>query len=727
MTAIYMDGFDHYGTDMNNMAQSGWNISNPANVLRLTTPSFGARTGDKCLARSVLGGSETYARRTLPSGLTNMFVSFGFATDGLPGTIADTRFFTVRAADTSILYGIYLTATGAIRINGSGVDAYTAGPVIVPNTWYFIEMQFNTAGNFVLRINDSLGTETPVLQTALAGGTIAIVELFQGTSDAIANTSNYIDDFFLRNSSGSVNNGFLGDRRIATMFPNSDSADDGWTPHFYKQISVGHARLAYIQTPSVNTVNPTAVIKTAHAAALSLGGSDYTLETFVRFDKLPVGSQYFTLFNKWNETHASGRSYQFRFTGPDEGSCLQLRTTTDGTSSDISVKVNYPWAPEIGTWYHVALCRSAGELLLFVDGQQLGLPIADPDIYFATSNAAMSIGTQLNSSTTSGTGVTNTTVIGRLDETRFTNGIGRYTGSFTPPTTKFPRGAVDDPDWSSVVLLMGYDQGVLDESSYARTIVTSNGATSILAIDGDPPGAFTTVNKPIPDDNTFIRASLVSATNIFTMTTNPTDGDTVTVGNADGSPAVYTFKDTLASAYDVLIGADYVETLSNLIEGINSGTGEGTIYGTGTLANSDVLASSLPAGQILVTALTAGTVGNSIAVGTSSPGVWDDPSTLTGGQNIPGRSSFRLERPPINTTIISAVQITSRARKTDSGVGSMKTALIGPLGGMTESADHALTVGGAVYNDIIELDPDTSAPISPTTLINGKVSVNRTN
>jgi hypothetical protein len=333
----------------------------------------------------------------------------------------------------------------------------------------------------------------------------------------------------------------------------------------------------------------------------------------------------------------------------------------------------------------------------------------------------------VNSSATSGAGVSGSVTVGRFDETRFTNGVGRYTTSFTPPTTEFPRGSVDDPDWSSVSILCGYDSGLVDESSFARTMVASNSATTVIATDGDPPGAWTTVGKSVPDDNTFIRASLTSATNIFTMTTNASASDTVTVGTTDGAtPAVYTFVSSLVDPFDVLIGATAEDTLNNLVEAINAGAGEGTVYGTGTTSNADVEAGNLPAEQVLVTALIAGTIGNSIAVAESSPGVWADASNLTGGADIPGRSTFSLNRPPTNTTIISAVQLTSRAKKTDSGSGSVTFGLVGPLGGIEEGPNHALTVSSTVYSDIIEVDPDTAGPISPTTLINGGVTVNRT-
>ena len=723
MTALYMDGFDHYGDDLDNMANAGWSIVNVGSHLRLGVPSWGARTGTSCLVVGTFASGIIEARKALSATTNHLLVSFGYSISNLPSS--NIPMFTVRDSGGASLYTVGVTPTGAVYITGSTINAVTAGPVFTPQVWHFFEMEFDTANDFTLRVDDALASEAPVLTTAMNGGTIAMIDAMYPTPSATF--SGAMDDLFVRDGNGAVNNGFLGDRRIATIFPNGDSDDAGWEPHYYKQISVGHVQLANIQTGASGTQSATAAVKTNPATALNIGSQDFTLESWVRFDRLPLTTEFYSIFSKWNESAADGRSYQLRYTGPTDGNVLEFRTSTDGTSGTVVSKLRYPWQPDYGTWYLVSLCRTSGELLLFVDGEQLGLPITDADTYFASTTSALAVGAQVNSATSSGAGVTGSVMIGRMDETRFTNGLGRYSSSFTPPTDTFPRGAIDDPDWASVVLLMGYDQAVTDESSFARAMVASNGATNITATDGDPPGAWTTVGKATPNDNTFIQASLTNATNIFTLTTNPTALDTVTVGTTDGvTPAVYKFVSSLVDPFDVLIGADYDATLANLIEAINAGAGAGTVYGTGTTSNSDVVASSLPSGQILVTALIAGTVGNSIAVAESSPGVWTDPATLTGGADIPGRSSFRLNRPPTNTTIISAVQLTMRAKKSDSGVGTIKAGLIGPLGGLLEGPDHPLSVTGTVYSDIIEADPDTAGPISPTTLVNGRITVNRT-
>lgn len=739
MAVIFMDGFDHYGVSSgisdgtpatSNMLAGVWASFPGSFDPKVGVPSFtAARTGPYCLIGS--NSNSGWNRRVLPATKTKLFVSFGFAVSSLPGDITNGIFAILDNTNNVINY-LRLSPTGALEVrqsNGSLI-ASTSGPVITAGTWHFLEMEIDTAGDWTIRVDDANATEPPVLAAPLSGGTIAQIAVLN-TRESIGTIfapDFCMDDLIVRDDTGGINDGWLGDRRVATLFADADTTTAGWSPSYYRTISPGIGRFSYMRAGSSSVQSSQARITTAAATALDIGPNDFTLETFVRFDKLPETSEYFTIFSRWNENSASGRSFRLVFGGPSyNGGMLEFQTSTDGSGSTAVSKILYPWTPNANQWYHIAVCRDNGDLLLFIDGKQAGVPIPDTDTYYPGSSSVFVLGGYVTGTSTSNAAVAGTTLVGRMDETRFTNGISRYNADFSPPTDIFPRGA-DDPDWSNVVMLVGYDAGINDESSFNRALNTNGGATSLLPLDGSTVGVWSTVGatKADPDDNTFIYASLTNAINIFTMTTLPTDGDTVTVGTTDGvTPAVYKFVSSLSDPFDVLIGTDADETLDNLVAAINADAGSGTIYGTGTTSNNDVFAASLVAGQIQVIALVAGTGGNSIACSSSSPGVWDD-TNLYGGVDIPGPSVFKFERPPSNTTIISAVQLNVRARKTDAGTGTIQTGLVGPLGGIIKGSTHALSINPIYYADIIEVDPDTSGPISPTTIINGGFFIDRT-
>lgn len=710
MTAVFMDSFDHYGTGAAstlNMLAGSW-----ASVTQTTcaTPSWGARTGSLCMAAN--GFAPSGGRYAVPTPGTHFFVSFGYSVPFISGGECLPVIFYTNVIGT-ILY-LKVLANGQIEVLNSAntVLAISNGPVIHAENWHFFEMEIDSSAHtFTLRVDDATGADTPLITVtdSTITGTIALIGFLEGATGP----AGYCDDVFIRNASGSVNNTFLGDRRIATLLVDADTATAGWIPNYYQKLGAG-----ILTNIAVN-----AALSAATSTSLNVGSSDLTLETFARFQSLPTSSNKSVIFNRWDETN-NQRSYQL-FLGSValNGGSLCWRTSTDGTNSTVVNKIIYPWTPDLDTWYHIAIVRASGEDLLFVNGQQFGLPIADSSTYFA-GTAPFSIGAQVEAVVTPV--IAGTQLQGWFDEFRFTNGFARYTTNFTPTTIEFPRNVGGDPQFADVVILAGFDSIIQDESSFARTLTSQNGSVQFTPNDGSSVGVWSTIGKAVPDDNTFIAAPLVAASSILTLTVNASNTNTVTVGTKNGTtPAVYTFKTSLASAFDVLIDTNIQNTLQNLYNAINAGPGAGTKYGTSTTSNFDVFATQLPAGQMQVTANLAGTAGNAIPTSkTGITGAWTS-TTLAGGLDIPGPSNFKVQRLPPTTTLISAVQISLRASKTDAGLGSINSALIGPLGGVGTSPTHALTVSPNYYNDIQEIDPDTSGPISPTTITNGSIQINR--
>lgn len=718
MTALLMDGFDHYGQGVVGAANMSLGAYAAVTQVIPDIPTWGSRTGLYALGAGGVAGTVGL-QYAVPTPGTHFFQSFGYAESSFSGAFGPVTATIAEWRDGGgvLLFDLQHTPTGALQVRGpaGAVLGITSGPVIVPQNWHFFEMGIDTSAHvFTLRVDDAAAALSPVLTVSNAAitGTIALMGFL--TSGRAGTGPHYIDDLFIRDSLGSVNNGFLGDRRVATLFANADTTTHGWTPNYYQKLGAG------IMTIPVTANSGAWALPDA---TQSVGSGDFTIESFVRFQSLPTGSNKAVIFGKYDETH-NQRSYQL-FLGSQSlnNGSLCFQTSTDGTVSTVAQPIVYPFAPNLDQWYHIAVVRASGFLRLYVDGQQLGLPIADGTTYFA-GTARFGLGCQPDNSGT--TILPGTSLAGWMDEFRLTVGFARYTVNFTPTVVEFPRGSPADPQWANVALLLGFNSLIQDESGHVITMGSTN-AVQFTVNDGPLIGAFSTVGKVIPDDNTFIAAPFLPATNILTLTTNAANNETVTVGTkAAATPAVYTFKTVLTgAAFEVFIDTNIQNSLQNLFNAINAGAGAGTKYGTGTTANLDVVASQLPAGQMQVTALIAGTAGNSIpSTETLANGSWASV-TLLGGTAIPGPSNFKVQRPPPRTTLISAVQLTTRAQKSDAGLGTFNTAIVGALGGVGTAATHALTVGPSYYRDIFEVDPDTAGPISPATLINGSVQVNR--
>lgn len=152
-------------------------------------------------------------------------------------------------------------------------------------------------------------------------------------------------------------------------------------------------------------------------------------------------------------------------------------------------------------------------------------------------------------------------------------------------------------------------------------------------IDEEATGFATEKKFLITEDITIIgsmTSAAIAASKALTISDiTGADTQTVTIG-----ATTYTFNTVLTdTANNVLIGADVTAMAANLVAAINAAAGAGTLYGTGTVANASVTATSL-AGVVTVTARTPGTAGNAIVIGeTLTNGAWaGGATTLSGGE-----------------------------------------------------------------------------------------------
>jgi hypothetical protein len=627
----------------------------------------------------------------------------------LPASNDDVGFFDFADDANATIGMLFIQSTGAIAFNYVNGSLVTSGPVIVAQKDHHVEMKIDMATKaFTLYVDavkviDSSGINFSV--------TNDVAQFRTGRGAYDTQPVAYISNIIVRDTEGDYNNSFpIGDRRVATLFVNGDDDDhDGWTPQYLRKFDVG----------ILDLTNTNAAVAAEITTDTDIGANEFTFEGEFRFQKLPTGATKAVLFGKWDGDN-NKRSYELYLGGPDlDNGLLVFRTSTDGTDSTTVDKVKWQWRPDLGHWYHVAMCRYDGDLMLFIDGVQQGISVADGDTYYA-GTARAAIGAEMSGSDVE----PNTVFDGWVDEFRFSVGGSRYTANFTPPTAKFPRGT-DDPQWGEVKWLSSWDTAtVVDDGPVTLALTAKGGATAITPNDGLH--TYETIDSATPDDDTFLEAALIPAFSIFTMTDLPSADETVTVGTSDGSTAaVYKFVSALAAAFDVLIGSTIAETAENLVAAINKGDGEGTVYGTGTTANVDVSAEQLPSNQVEVTALVAGADGNDIATTeTCTNAAWTS-TTLAGGLDIPPYSQFGLSRLPSNTTTVDSITLVGRQWKTDSGSGNTKLSFVGADGGVASGESKVLGVTPNLTFDTIEADPDTEAGLTATSILLGKLRIER--
>lgn len=106
----------------------------------------------------------------------------------------------------------------------------------------------------------------------------------------------------------------------------------------------------------------------------------------------------------------------------------------------------------------------------------------------------------------------------------------------------------------------------------------------------------------------------VKATGVLTGSGVFTNGETIFIGDV-----TYTMVTALSGVKnEVLIGANLIASLDNLKSAINASAGEGTAYGTGTVANPNVVATTNTDTAQTVEAYRVGTYGNAIITTTDA-------------------------------------------------------------------------------------------------------------
>jgi hypothetical protein len=217
MTLLFLDGFDA------NDAEVKWTSNLSA------APSYAEATRDGVGSAFVATTTTGRIRKTITAS-AGVICGFAFKPKSLTTSVSIVSF----AADAGVTqhHILQTAASGALRAQRSAsVLATSAAGVIVLNTWCYVEVRGtlnDTTGAFEVRVNGvpvinftgdtkNAGTSTNIDQVIVGGGTFT--------------SPNFVyDDVYILNTSGSVNNTFLGDVRVRTVFPDGAGASTQFTP-----------------------------------------------------------------------------------------------------------------------------------------------------------------------------------------------------------------------------------------------------------------------------------------------------------------------------------------------------------------------------------------------------------------------------------------------------------------------------------------------------------------
>jgi hypothetical protein len=230
MSLIYCDGFDSYATaDILKRWSSQLTYSSTPSIV-----SGGRNGGNRMLfATSGASGLQTpNVVLTFPSRET-LIVGFFYGFTASGGVPASRNILNFRSSATA-QGTLGLFADGRVYLTNSAGTVVATSAASVPEglgTGAYIEAKitFGDAGAFELRVNGATeGSGTSDFKNGAAPASADNIRI--GHLSTNTNCASRIDDFYLCDTLGSVNNDFLGDCRVDTIRPNGAGNYTQFTP-----------------------------------------------------------------------------------------------------------------------------------------------------------------------------------------------------------------------------------------------------------------------------------------------------------------------------------------------------------------------------------------------------------------------------------------------------------------------------------------------------------------
>ncbi|RUW57178.1 hypothetical protein [Mesorhizobium sp. M8A.F.Ca.ET.021.01.1.1] len=293
MSLLWIDGFNHYGTNGSRLAASAAGaydtLLNNSGTVFVDQPAMGGKGAQL----SATGGEGFALAKAYPAPYSSGALGVGFHMI-YPVSFNTLDFIVFMSSTGTVLYRIQLNeGTGKLAIlNGAGTTLATSAGTLANMTYYHVEAKMIIAGSSAGSIEVRIGGDTFVAATGIttngtAVGQIAFDQRVAGGDSCVFTMGN----LYLWDGAGSVNNDWIGEKKVYTALPSADTVDADWA------LSTGTSGYDLINdVPAVDatrylessTVGDVSIFETADVvpASLAIAG----VMTVVRAEKTDSGA-----------------------------------------------------------------------------------------------------------------------------------------------------------------------------------------------------------------------------------------------------------------------------------------------------------------------------------------------------------------------------------------------------------------------------------------------------
>lgn len=239
MALIWADSFEHYGTGTTGRTNM---LAGPYGDLGSSALVSGtqSRTGTYSLRISQAPGDRQYARRVIP-GATRNVIGFGFGLfmEELPPNITNANngphgvFF---RSGSAFLVSLAYRSDGSIEVfkgtslgSGDGTSLGSTDPgVLTASAFHHVEVAVRI-DSIVGEVEVRVDGVTVFVRDSLDLGSSNVTNIEWGAlTSANYELVTYYDDVFAWDDTGDVNNDFLGQQRVYTLWPEGNESTQDW-------------------------------------------------------------------------------------------------------------------------------------------------------------------------------------------------------------------------------------------------------------------------------------------------------------------------------------------------------------------------------------------------------------------------------------------------------------------------------------------------------------------
>lgn len=238
MALIFIDGFDHYDPQALDPFGDPWLARGKAAYLSPQATRIQGRRPSSYALRLPAGAGGGYVKN-LETGRTSLIVGAALRVAPFENTGEEPVLLGVRDASAQVAHLVKLGEDGRLKLyrrTGSGMSGWdqwisTSVTTAAVRGWHYVELQVvqgTSNGTLTVRLNGVLAITLSAQNTTQGGG--PLLTAFAGSVPGQpCPVTVDVDDLYLADTSGTINNTFLGDVRVDALKAQANGAQNQWT------------------------------------------------------------------------------------------------------------------------------------------------------------------------------------------------------------------------------------------------------------------------------------------------------------------------------------------------------------------------------------------------------------------------------------------------------------------------------------------------------------------